>query len=83
MEQTLTGAFGSASAKILIGSDIRQATPTIDELNEMLNQTKEILAYSTALEDKTKELEAASKELHDVNQQLRPWIHSKLSSFLQ
>jgi len=71
VEQTLTGAFGSASAKILIGSDIRQATPTIDELNEMLNQTKEILAYSTALEDKTKELEAASRELHDVNQQLK------------
>ncbi|HRD09238.1 MAG TPA: HAMP domain-containing sensor histidine kinase, partial [Saprospiraceae bacterium] len=71
VEQTLTGAFGSASAKILIGSDIRQATPTIDELNEMLNQTKEILAYSTALEDKTKELESASKELHDVNQQLK------------
>ena len=37
----------------------------------MLNQTKEILAYSTALEDKTKELESASKELHDVNQQLK------------
>ncbi len=71
VEQTLTGAFGSASAKILIGSDIRQATPTLDELNEMLNQTKEILEYSTALEDKTRELEATTRELNAVNQQLK------------
>ncbi|MBK9254650.1 MAG: histidine kinase [Saprospiraceae bacterium] len=71
VEKTLTGAFGSASANLLLSTDIRQQSVTLEQLNELLNQTKDILEYSQALEEKTAELTKTTKELAAVNTQLK------------
>lgn len=71
IEKSLTGAFGSASAKLLLSTDIRSENITLEQLRELLNQTKEILEYSQALESKTEELTKASQELADANAQLK------------
>lgn len=71
VEKTLTGAFGSASAKLLLSTDIRRQSVTLEQLNELLNQTKDILEYSQALEEKTTELTKTTQELAAVNTQLK------------
>lgn len=71
VEKTLTGAFGSASAKLLLSTDIRRQSVTLEHLNDLLNQTKDILEYSQALEEKTTELTKTTNELAAVNSQLK------------
>lgn len=71
VEKTLTGAFGSASAKLLLSTDIRRQSITLEQLNDLLNQTKDILEYSQALEEKTTELTKTTEELAAVNTQLK------------
>lgn len=71
VEKILTGAFGAASAKLLISPNIRQQSITIDQIREILNQTKEIIEYSKALEVKTSDLQKTSEELAMVNMQLK------------
>jgi len=69
-EQVLTGAFGAASAKLLLSDDIRQQNISLEQLHEIINQTKEILEYSHALENKTEELTQTTNELAALNQRL-------------
>jgi Na+/proline symporter/nitrogen-specific signal transduction histidine kinase len=71
IEKTLTGAFGSASAKLLLSTDIRRESVTLEQLNDLLHQTKDILEYSQALEEKTTELTNTTNELASVNAQLK------------
>lgn len=70
-EKVLTGAFGAASAKLLLSADIRQENISLEQLYEVINQTKEILEYSHALEEKTDELTKTTKELEALNQKLK------------
>ena len=71
IEKILTGAFGTASAKLLLSEDIRQQHISIEQLNEIINQTKEILEYSHALEEKTEELTQTTNELAALNNRLQ------------
>ncbi|MBP7183909.1 MAG: GHKL domain-containing protein [Saprospiraceae bacterium] len=70
VEKHLSGSFGAASAKLLISSTIKEKIISIDELNEVLNQTKQILEYSNALEIKSEELKATTQKLREANDQL-------------
>lgn len=70
-EKILTGAFGAASAKLLLSADIRQENISLEQLYDVINQTKEILEYSHALEEKTDELTKTTKELEALNQKLK------------
>jgi len=71
IEKNLTGAFGAASARLLLSPDIKRQSVTFKQLNEILNQTKEILAHSKAMEEKTAELTETTVELAEVNKQLK------------
>lgn len=71
VEKILTGAFGAASSKLLLSADIRKQNISIEQLNEIINQTKEILEYSHALEIKTEELTKTTNELVALNQKLK------------
>ncbi|MBK8053781.1 MAG: histidine kinase [Saprospiraceae bacterium] len=71
IEKILTGAFGAASAKLLLSADIRQQNISLTQLNEIINQTKEILEYSHALEEKTEELTQTTNELAALNSRLK------------
>ena len=71
IEKILTGAFGAASAKLLLSADIRQENISLKQFNEIINQTKEILEYSHVLEEKTEELTQTTNELAALNHRLK------------
>ena len=71
VENQLTGAIGSASAKLLLDAEVSQRTMTTDEVRSILDETRQVLEYSRMLEDKSLKLEKATQELQKVNEQLK------------
>ncbi len=71
VEKILAGAFGSASANIILESEITKENITPQKLLAILDQTKKIIEYSTELEEKTDKLQKATKELESANESLK------------
>jgi Na+/proline symporter/nitrogen-specific signal transduction histidine kinase len=76
-ETQLTGALGAASAKIIIASITKTDPVSVDEMLVVLEQTREIIQYSKALEKKSHELELLTEELRMANEQLQQLDHLK------
>lgn len=76
-ETQLTGALGAASAKIIIASITKTDPISVDEMLVVLEQTREIIQYSKALEKKSRELELLTEELRMANEQLQQLDHLK------
>ena len=70
VEKILSGSFGAASAKLILRTDVSNEPLTLQQMQEVLYHTKEILEYSHALESKTSELQETSRELEIINSQL-------------
>ncbi len=70
VEQRLAGAVGAVSARALVSSAVEEAALSRDEVLGVLDETSRVLAYSRQLEDKQRELEHATAELRDANEQL-------------
>lgn len=70
IENTLAGAIGAASARILLASIVKEDPISLEEIMGLLDQTQEIMIYSQALEKKSKELEQTTKELKTANERL-------------
>ncbi len=71
VERQLAGALGSASARVMVASVVREELPDLNAVLDMLDETSQVIAYSRALETKQRELEAATAELRAANEQLR------------
>jgi Na+/proline symporter/signal transduction histidine kinase len=71
VETLLSGAIGSASARVMVASVTDEEPLGLDEVLEILNETSQIRAYSRQLEQKSRELEAATNELRAANARLR------------
>lgn len=71
IENTLAGAIGTASARILLASIVKEDPISLEEVMRILDQTQEIMTYSQALEKKSKELEQTTKELTSANDRLK------------
>lgn len=71
VEKILSGSFGAASAKLILRTDVSNEPLTLEQVQEVLYQTKEILEYSYALESKTTQLQETSRELEIINSQLK------------
>jgi signal transduction histidine kinase len=71
VETLLTGAIGASSAKILMASVVKEDPISIDEMLTLLDQTQEIVLTNRALERKSQELEATTKQLQTANEQLK------------
>ncbi len=71
VENTLTGAIGAASARILLDSVVKEDPISLEEVMNILDETQQILSYSKALEQKSKELEKTTIQLKNANQQLK------------
>jgi len=69
-EQLLTGTIGSASAKILISSAVKEEEVSLREVLKILEESKEVIAESKALKEKSEELESLTDQLKDANQEL-------------
>ena len=70
VETYLTGAIGSASTKIVLDYVVVHKPINVTELIEVLDQTHQVMEYSRALQDKTKELNLTADELRSANDQL-------------
>jgi signal transduction histidine kinase len=71
VENQLSGALGSASAKIIINTISKTKPVSIEELLSVLDETREIVRYSEALEKKSRELEQSTAELRQANAKLK------------
>lgn len=70
-ETQLAGALGGSSAKILIGSVVKEDPISLDEMLHVLDQTQEIIVTNRELERKSKELQETTEQLQHANEQLK------------
>jgi len=70
-EKTLTGALGSASARVLINSVVRGEALDIEAVLSILDTTSQALEYNKRLEQKSAELAIIGEELREANLRLR------------
>ncbi len=66
-EKLLAGAIGSSSARVIVSSVVKEEPLGIDEVLDILDETKVILSYSHELERTTAELKAANKRLKELD----------------
>jgi Na+/proline symporter/nitrogen-specific signal transduction histidine kinase len=71
VETQLTGAIGSASARVMVASVVEEEALGLDDVMRILDEASQLRAYSHALEDKSRSLEQASSELRAANEQLK------------
>jgi signal transduction histidine kinase len=71
VEVQLAGAIGSASARIMVASVVKEEALTLDEVRQILDEASEVVVYSHRLEQKSRELEAATAELRAANERLK------------
>ncbi|SFB85349.1 Na+/proline symporter [Marinospirillum celere] len=70
-EQALTGALGSASARVLINSVVRGEALDLEAVLSILDTTTQTLEYNKRLEQKSTELARIGEELRSANERLR------------
>ncbi|MGB6267713.1 MAG: ATP-binding protein, partial [Olleya sp.] len=69
-EKLLTGSIGSASAKILIASVVKEEQISLVEVLKILEESKENIVSNKMLLEKSNELTQLSSKLKDANQEL-------------
>ena len=69
-EKLLTGSIGSASAKILIASVVKEEQISLPEVLKILEESKEHLVSNKVLKEKSTELSQLSSKLKEANQEL-------------
>ncbi len=70
-ESLLAGAIGSASARAMIASVVQEEPLRIDEVMSVIEEASRALAHSRELEEKSRELEAATDDLRRANVRLQ------------
>ena len=70
VEKQLAGAIGAASARVMVASVVKEEALSIEEVREILDEASQVVVYSHRLEQKSRELEAATAELRIANERL-------------
>ena len=70
-EGQLSGAIGSASARVMVASVAQEEDLGLEDVLDILDEATQVRAYSRELETKSLELEAATAELRAANERLR------------
>ncbi|MBF0161586.1 MAG: histidine kinase [Magnetococcales bacterium] len=70
-ERHLTGAIGSASARVMISSVVRGESLDLLGVMRILDETSQVIEYSQRLELKSRQLEAATRQLQQANVRLQ------------
>lgn len=70
-ETQLAGALGASSAKIIIGSVVKEDPISLNEMLNILDQTQEIILSNRELERKSIELQEMTEQLKYANEQLK------------
>ncbi len=66
-EKLLTGAIGSASARVMVSSVVKEEPLGIEEVLNILDETRQVIAYSRELEKATAELREANERLQELD----------------
>jgi len=66
-ERLLTGAIGSASARVMVSSVVKEEPLGIEEVLNILDETRQVIAYSRELENATAELKEANAQLQELD----------------
>jgi Na+/proline symporter/nitrogen-specific signal transduction histidine kinase len=66
-ERLLAGAIGSASARVMVASVVKEESLGIEEVLNILDETRQVIAYSRELEKATAELQEANQRLKDLD----------------
>ncbi|MCH8487856.1 MAG: sensor histidine kinase [Candidatus Cyclonatronum sp.] len=69
-ETLLGGVIGSASASTVVSSVTREEPLSMEQIMTMLDETRQALAYSKQLEEKSAALELTTAELKEANARL-------------
>jgi Na+/proline symporter/signal transduction histidine kinase len=69
-EKLLTGSIGSASAKILIASVVKEEQVSLVEVLKILEESKETIANNKFLREKSEELSILALKLKQANEEL-------------
>jgi len=67
VEKLLAGTIGSASARVVVGTVVKEEPPGIEEVMDILDETRQVIAYSRDLEKVTVELKAANERLQELD----------------
>ena len=67
VEKLLAGAIGSASARVMVASVVKEEPLGIQEVMDILDETRQVIIYSRELEKATAELQAANERLKELD----------------
>ncbi|WP_319409981.1 sensor histidine kinase [uncultured Desulfosarcina sp.] len=67
IEKLLAGAIGSASARVMVASVVKEEPLGIEEVMDILNETRQAIIYSRELERASAELRAANQRLQELD----------------
>jgi signal transduction histidine kinase len=67
VEKLLAGAIGSASARVMVASVVKEEPLGIEEVMDILNETRQAIIYSRELERASAELRAANQRLQELD----------------
>ncbi|MEZ4888517.1 MAG: sensor histidine kinase [Chitinophagales bacterium] len=71
IEKILAGAIGTASAKVVISTVLKEEIFSLTEVMQILDETQQIILHSKEIEQKSKELEEVTAELKAANERLK------------
>jgi signal transduction histidine kinase len=66
-EKLLAGAIGSASARVMVASVVKEEPLGLEEVMNILDETRQVIAYSRELEKATAELKSANERLKELD----------------
>ena len=67
VEKLLAGTIGSASARGMVSMVVKEEPLSIEEIMQILDETRQVIAYSRELERTTAELKAANEQLQELD----------------
>jgi signal transduction histidine kinase len=67
VEKLMAGAIGSASARVMVASVVKEEPLGIEEVMDILDETRQAIVYSHELERTTAELRAANRQLQELD----------------
>jgi len=76
-EKVLSGVIGSASARIMVSSVTKEEELRIDEVLKILRESQQMIGLNRELRKKSMELERATTQLTEANEQLKDMDKAK------
>lgn len=73
-EKLLAGALGSASARVMVASVVKEEPLNTEDVMDILNETRKVIIHSRELEKATAELKSANERLQELDKMKNEFI---------